>query len=132
MSSLRILLCVFAGYTSVFHGQSGVLFVMGNLFCLHRFLCVSQEQERLPLALDPLYRTLCSLIRKHAFSCPLTAKTRVRTPLAGIEPTLAGPFAVPMGMMVKKHPEDSTRYRRNDSYGAIANRYVEIISIVGA
>jgi hypothetical protein len=62
-------------------------------------------------------------------SCPPTAKTRVR---AGIEPTLSGLFAVTLGMMVKKHPEDSTRHRRNDSYGAITNRYVEIISIVEA
>lgn len=49
-------------------------------------------------------------------SCPLTAKTRVRT---GIDPALAGSFAVPMEMMAKKHPEDFTRSRRNDSYGAI-------------
>lgn len=39
-------------------------------------------------------------ITETCLSCPLSAKTRVRT---GIEPTLAGPFAVPMMVMVKKN-----------------------------
>jgi hypothetical protein len=39
----------------------------------------------------------------------------------GIKSALAGSFAVPMELMVKKHPEDSTQNRRNDSDEAITN-----------